>query len=328
MRSCGRLRKGLLIMALLLCMTVQTAFAAEGGNEKEYTYTVTLSAGNQGTFNGTGGVHVIGGSAQISGGDAIRITGLRAGDVVVLDATAGIVDLKNGDKYYIKGVRESGRDNNTVADSAFTVTKDAEYVVAYGIQGDMVSYTVNYQDGGGNELAPSRTYYGAVGDKPVIAYQYIEGYRPDAYNLTKTLGKNEADNVFTFTYTQLIVQQPAAGGEGTEGGTDAGARGTPGTPATPGTTAGGAGTAGAGAAAAAGTVETPTAENTDEEVPQGPVDLDDEDTPKANIDASDSDTVRNPSPVPIVLGIMVAVIALGALIGTYVYFKKKHKADS
>ena len=328
MRSCGRLRKGLLIMALLLCMTVQTAFAAEGGNEKEYTYTVTLSAGNQGTFNGTGGVHVIGGSAQISGGDAIRITGLRAGDVVVLDATAGMVDLKNGDKYYIKGVRESGRDNNTVADSAFTVTKDAEYVVAYGIQGDMVSYTVNYQDGGGNELAPSRTYYGAVGDKPVIAYQYIEGYRPDAYNLTKTLGKNEADNVFTFTYTQSIVQQPAAGGEGTEGGTDAGAPGTPGTPATPGTTAGGAGTAGAGAAAAAGTGETPTAEHTDEEVPQGTVDLDDEDTPKANIDASDSDTVRNPSPVPIVLGIMVAVIALGALIGTYVYFKKKHKADS
>ena len=313
-------------MALLLCMTVQTAFAAEGGNEKDYTYTVTLFAGNQGTFNGTGGVHVIGGSAQISGGDAIRITGLRAGDVVVLDATAGMVDLKNGDKYYIKGVRESGRDNNTVADSAFTVTKDAEYVVAYGIQGDMVSYTVNYQDGGGNELAPSRTYYGAVGDKPVIAYQYIEGYRPDAYNLTKTLGKNEADNVFTFTYTQSSVQQPAAGGEGTEGGTDTG---TPATTATPGTTAGGgAGTAGAGTATAAGTVETPTVENPDGGVPQATVDLDDEDTPKANIDASDSDTVRNTSPVPIVLGIVVAVIALGALIGTYVYFKKKHKADS
>ncbi|MFQ8897391.1 MAG: hypothetical protein ACLR71_03370 [[Clostridium] scindens] len=277
-------------------------------------------------FNGTGGVHVIGGSAQISGGDAIRITGLRAGDVVVLDATAGMVDLKNGDKYYIKGVRESGRDNNTVADSAFTVTKDAEYVVAYGIQGDMVSYTVNYQDGGGNELAPSRTYYGAVGDKPVIAYQYIEGYRPDAYNLTKTLGKNEADNVFTFTYTQSSVQQPAAGGEGTEGGTDTG---TPATTATPGTTAGGgAGTAGAGTATAAGTVETPTVENPDGGVPQATVDLDDEDTPKANIDASDSDTVRNTSPVPIVLGIVVAVIALGALIGTYVYFKKKHKADS
>ena len=332
MRSCGRLRKGLLIMALLLCMTVQTAFAAEGGNEKEYTYTVTLFAGNQGSFNGTGGVHVIGGSAQISGGDAIRITGLRAGDVVVLDATAGMVDLKNGDKYYIKGVRESGRDNNTVADSAFTVTKDAEYVVAYGIQGDMVSYTVNYQDGGGNELAPSRTYYGAVGDKPVIAYQYIEGYRPDAYNLTKTLGKNEADNVFTFTYTQSSVQQPAAGGEGTEGGTDTGTpatTATTGTTATPGTTAGGgAGTAGAGTATAAGTVETPTVENPDGGVPQATVDLDDEDTPKANIDASDSDTVRNTSPVPIVLGIVVAVIALGALIGTYVYFKKKHKADS
>ncbi len=101
-----------------------------------------------------------------------------------------------------------------------------------------------------------------------------------------------------------------------------------GTTATPGTTAGWRRDGRGRCSAAAGTVETPTVEIPDEEVPQGTVDLDDEDTPKANIDASDSDTVRNTSPVPIVLGIMVAVIALGALIGTYVYFKKKHKADS
>ena len=326
MGSYGRLRRGLLAAAFLLCMgmTAQTAFAAEGGNEKEYTYTVTLSAGNQGNFSGTGGVHVIGGSAQISGGSTIRITGLKAGDVVAIDAVSGMVGLKNSNKYYIKGVRESGRDNSTVAASAFAVTGDEEYVVAYGVKGNMVAYTVNYQDGSGNELAPSRTYYGAVGDKPVIAYQYIEGYRPDAYNLTKTLSKNEADNVFTFTYTQSSTQQPSAGEEGTEGGAAAGAAGTPATPGT----AGAAGAAGgAGAAASEGTVETPTVENPDEEVPRATVDLDDEETPKANIDASKSDAARKTSPVPIILGVVTAVIALGALIGTYIYFRKKNRAD-
>lgn len=34
----------------------------------------------------------------------------------------------------------------------------------------------------------------------MVAYHYIEGYQPQAYNLTKTLSKNEAENVFTFVY--------------------------------------------------------------------------------------------------------------------------------
>ena len=40
-------------------------------------------------------------------------------------------------------------------------------------------------------------------DRPVIAYQYIEGYQPQAYNLTKTLSKDPAENVFTFIYSPL-----------------------------------------------------------------------------------------------------------------------------
>ena len=40
----------------------------------------------------------------------------------------------------------------------------------------MTSYTVNYVDENGNELAPSRTYYGNVGDRPVVAYLYMDGY--------------------------------------------------------------------------------------------------------------------------------------------------------
>ena len=64
----------------------------------------------------------------------------------------------------------------------------------------MVAYTVNYEDEQGNKLAESQTFYGNVGDKPVVAYRYIENYVPQALALTKTLSDNEAENVFTFKY--------------------------------------------------------------------------------------------------------------------------------
>ena len=84
--------------------------------------------------------------------------------------------------------------------SSFEVTGDQEYVVAYGIKGDQVAYTINYQDANGNKLADSQTFYGNVGDKPVVAYTYIDGYTPEYRNLTKTLSANAAENVFTFNY--------------------------------------------------------------------------------------------------------------------------------
>ena len=84
--------------------------------------------------------------------------------------------------------------------SSFEVTGDQEYVVAYGIKGDQVAYTINYQDANGNKLADSQTFYGNVGDKPVVAYAYIDGYTPEYRNLTKTLSANAAENVFTFNY--------------------------------------------------------------------------------------------------------------------------------
>ena len=84
--------------------------------------------------------------------------------------------------------------------SSFEVTGDQEYVVAYGIKGNQVAYTINYQDANGNKLADSQTFYGNVGDKPVVAYTYIDGYTPEYRNLTKTLSANAAENVFTFNY--------------------------------------------------------------------------------------------------------------------------------
>ena len=101
----------------------------------------------------------------------------------------------------------------------------------------------------------------------MVAYHYIEGYQPQAYNLTKTLSKNEAENVFTFVYepvpedtvtTETEVITRPDGTTGTAGGNAGQNAGT----TTGGNTANGD---------AQGTTEVP-----DEDVPQSVVDLDDE----------------------------------------------------
>ena len=135
--------------------------------DDEYTYTVTFYAGNQGTF--------------ADGAGKIVMSNLKYGAFVSFDVQKdGVVTLNNSDKYYVKGLRKSGRDNSETDELeasrySVTVKGDADYVVAYGIKGNQVAYTVNYQDVDGNELLASNTYYGNVGDKPVVAYQYVEG---------------------------------------------------------------------------------------------------------------------------------------------------------
>lgn len=285
------LKKGLLTVctcALVMAQTgLCTAFAEKGGNEKEYTYTVTLYAGKEGTF--------------ADGSSEVKITGLKTGDVVSFAGQIGGVQLKDSGKYYVKGVRESGKDNNTVSAPAFTVDSDREYVVAYGIKGDMVSYTVNYQDESGNALRQSEKFYGVVGDKPVVAFQYIDGYQPQAYNLTKTLNSNEADNVFTFTYKKIASgsdtnngSNGSNSGNGTGTNTDNSGTGTnTGNTGNNGTGAantnnngntGAADNAGTGNATnnTAGNNQTDngqTVESADAETPKEQVDLDDEEVP-------------------------------------------------
>ena len=175
--------KKLLVSLLTVSMTIgastMSVMAANG-----YTYKVTLSAGNKGTINGQA---------------KEERDSLVAGSTV----TFNLKDVQvTDDKYYVKGIRLSGRDNEEALASPVldNVTGDADYVVAYGIKKDMVAYTVNYQDASGKALAESQTFYGNVGDKPIVAYQYIENYIPDALALTKTLSNNVSENVFTFTY--------------------------------------------------------------------------------------------------------------------------------
>lgn len=315
MKSGKKIRKGLLGLAILFAVTLQMMFGSEVKAAEDYTYTITLYAGNHGVFS--------------NGQDKLVISDLGYGDQVNLDLN--LADMKPqilDDKYYAKGIRQSGTDGGGSEQSLWVdVTGDADYVIAYGIKGNQVAYTVNYQDENGNELLPSRTFYGNIGDKPVVAYQFIDGYQPQAYNLTKTLSSNEAENVFPFIYvpadtgtvttiTQagtvtVIPATPAAGTAAAGAGTGAAA----------------GGTAGAAGGTAGGTTETtPPADETvevpDEETPQALQDLDDEEVPKANIDAE-----RKTSRAPIVVGIVVGVLALAAIASTIIYLKKRGKTD-
>lgn len=303
---------------------------------EEYTYQVTFYSGNQGTFNGTEGLSVDNHSsgsqyAVEENGDEITVSGLKQGDIVSFDVQAGAVQMADDSKYYLRGIRQSGRDNDTVQTSAFRVDGDAEYVLAYGIRGNQTGYTVNYQDAQGNELAPSRTYYGNVGDKPVVAYLYIEDYNPQTLALTRTLSENEAENVFTFVYTpvptEVITEPgdtitntttvtetvPGTTDEGTAAGTGTGTAGTgtagtgTGTAGTAGEGTGAAGTAGEGTGAAgegtgaAGTDETGTAGTdgtaageTDAAADEGTTDIQDEEVPQDNQDLTDLDEEEVP----------------------------------
>ena len=275
---------------LTLAFPVQ-AWAKVGGNETEYTYTVTLCSGNQGYFSDTNGItvdnHITGSSYQIekeSQGEKIKISGLKYGDRVMVRAQS-CIQLKEDGKYYIGGIRESGRDNNTVGKSAFVVESDQEYVAAYAIAGNMVAYTVNYQDANGNALSDSETFYGAVGDQPVVAFKYFENYRPQAYNLTKTLNSNEAENIFTFVYTTdtQSAANSANAANNANAADDANADNNQG---------------------ADGNANIP-----DEETPQELVNLDDEETPLADMQQKDEKTKRPAGNMPLLIGVASAAVA-------------------
>ena len=312
---------------MLTALVAQPVFAAETepSDAAPYTYSVTLSAGNQGNFGGT---------------DTVEVTGVGAGALSV-DFSAYRDQLQIEDeKYYAKGIRLSGRDNSDASYSPTwatgAVTEDTDYVVAYGMTGDMVAYTVQYLDEEGNELLPAETYYGSVGDKPVVAFQYIEGYLPQAYNLTKTLSANEADNIFPFVYTpsyetitvtevgedNVTVITTTVTGTGTAGGgTAAGGAGAAGTGTAGAGTAGdaaGAGEAGAGAAGDDAAAGDGTTEIEEDNVPQGTVDLDEDEVPLANMD--DDDAVRETGVMPVIVGGVAALIAVALIVVGVIYY--------
>ena len=209
-----------------LAFSVLPAYATAGD---PYTYTVRVFGGNEGTY----------------AGQEMYETTVAAGGEMKLS----IDDAKaTNDKYYVKGFRVSGHDE-LFDRASFTVNEDMDFVVAYGVSHDQVSYTLNFVEyGTGRQLADPVTYYGNAGDKPVVAYEYIDGYRPRYLNITGTL--QEGGNSWTFEYI------PATAAATTEGGAAGGTEGT----ATGGVPAGGTATGGTatGGAATGGTEGTAT----------------------------------------------------------------------
>ena len=320
------MKKSLKYFAVALIMVVSIFSQSTNAKAFSYTYTVSFSAGGQGSING--GIQVrkaSGNSSSVSiesKGDKVVVNGLEYGDVISCDAQ-GNVSLNENSKYYVKGIRLSGRDNNTVAQSAFLVSGDQDYVVAYGIPGELAEYTVNYVDANGNKLAESKTYYGNVGDEPVIAYLYIDGYIPSSYNQSGKLVSDASKNIFNFVYNRAATNMAnngnggdnGAGANGAAGGADgAGANGA----------AGGANGAGANGAAGgangAANVVVPDGQNNPQDGEATPeaqpnTTIEDQQTPQA----ANSDNTHQIEPDKVPLGKlisesgMVVPITVGAL---------------
>lgn len=282
-----RLKK-LFIMMMSLTVFLSLAYTQVCA----YGYKVTLYTGNQGTINSQNEMSI----------------NVSKGQMVSLDLSQ--IELPQDSKYYVKGIRLSGHDSVDNLDPAtFVVNGDLDYVVVYGVKGNQVAYTIRYVDENGKQLSEDTVLYGNVGDKPVVAYKYIDSYIPQAYALTKTLVENEKENVFTFTY------KPGETGEIIENTNIV----TTVISTTPSTNAnqGNNGTGNATGGTQNNDGDTTTAG--DEDVPQGLVDLDDEDTSKSNISVNN----KKNSSTPIYAGIAISLAAIVGIIVAFMTIRKK-----
>lgn len=290
------MKKKLLTLLCVLCLAASLTVPVMAAEVDSYTYTVRVFAGANGT---------------IGGSDVWTATDLALNETVSFSPAQ--VNVTNG-KYYAKGVRLSGSDSSSgsyqTSLSGVAVTGDEDYVVVYGLEATRVAYTVSYQDADGNNLLDSQTFYGNVGDRPVVAYQYIEGYQPQAYNLTRTLTDNAAENVFTFVYSlPPVTVVPAEEEPAAETTADADAD--------------------ADAAAADATID-------EDAVPldQGPadlIDLDEDSVPLTNgafQDIGEAALQLNAMPIAAKIGIASAVMLLLGCLGWILLHNNKKKVEA
>ena len=198
-----------LLFAAVMMITTGTRTKAE-----PYKYKVTLLSGLYGTVGGGTKVEFeVPYNGNISfGNDGENVT-VTSGETIY---TVAVNTDADSSRFYCKGFHVSGIE--TVLNGPQTITEDTVYVAAYGMKGRSVAYTARFVDAAGNTLAAEKTYYGNVGDKPVITCVYIEGYAPNAIALTKTLVADASKNIFTFTYHPGEAV-PGGGGGGTTGTT-------------------------------------------------------------------------------------------------------------
>ena len=177
MRRLRLLASLILVFCLVFCLSANVA-------GESYKYNVTVSGGLHGTVSGNT-------SYQANYGDEWNAN----------DYTVTVDD----DKYYFKGFHVSGTETLV---GSMTITEDVTLVASYGVLGSQVAYVVKYVSTDGKTLASSKTFYGNAGDKPVVAYRYIEGYQPQAYNQTFTLVEGETKTI-KFIYSKIVIPTAA-----------------------------------------------------------------------------------------------------------------------
>lgn len=344
---------GFFLTVFLVPAGVFSVQAADGGGDA-YTYTVTFLPGDKGVFDLEKiRVSVERNGAAVESADVaaseerIAVSGLEYGDRVSVTP-----DVKTEESmYYVRGIRRAGYDNNDAGAmlASSVVVHDMEYVVAYGVPGEMVHYTVRYEDADGNPLLEERVYRGKVGDTPVAGYLYIPGYEPRAYNLTKTLVEDERENIFTFVYAALPSGGAGGGSVTTVTTTETvtvpgqepvqgGAAGTV-NEGVPGAGAGDAGavddgTAEAAADGAAGAADDSaeeagdtggqTGEQEEETAPEELVNLDDEETPLAG--GSMNGGLQPAGYMAVFTGLAGAAVLAAGFICFYIRRKKRQRA--
>lgn len=358
MKMMKKILASALVAAMLFSLSSVTAFASQQPDPstsivpspikdtitidrlaEDYTYTITFLAGNQGILDSTKLSYELTGSRtaeqlQITpSADRITIANLKAGDKIGY-AAQSLVTIKDNEEskiYYVKGFRLSGRDNALAMQTdTINVSEDTEYVVAYGIKGEQVKYTVKYQKENGESLASDDVFYGNIGDKPIVAYKYINGYTPKTVAFTKTLDQNEAENVFVFVYektpnqkTKEVVTEETEYNYVTVGGETIIVNGGGAAGGTASNVTGGGNAAGANAGGDDTTGEGTTGEAAIPGIDESQiVDLDDEETPLANIEVEPDEEVAGSS-VGVYVGLGLLAVIIAAVVAYIVSKKRK-----
>ena len=156
------MKQGKKLLLILLAVIFVIGVFPVSAQAENRQYVVRVSAGNKGTIPGYD--------------NAPYSVTLPYG------STLPIPDAVPADGYYVKGIKESGKDTFM---TGYRVTQDQDFIVVYGVKGREVRYVIRYLEYGTNTvLAEEQTFYADPGDKPVSSYIYIEGYQPYLRTIT------------------------------------------------------------------------------------------------------------------------------------------------
>ena len=218
--------KALFLFLLLICVVAELVPSAAFAENRQYTE--RIYSGNVGAIGG-GGVYI---NEPTNYGDKIDILQTEEEDFLIIKDKSGEekkrLSITADEEYFVKGLKESGKEKFS---TGYDVKRDQDYVVAYGIKGQRVQYTVKYLLWGSDtELAPDAHFYAEVGDSPVTSYIYIDGY-VNYRRSTKVLTNNPDDNILFVYYTRpetpttttTVVEGGGGGGAAVAGGAAANA---------------------------------------------------------------------------------------------------------